>query len=329
MALSLTTLAGASLYIPQAGVTACASSKVTVSSKIRKPKISAGNVYSNKINIKIGNIKDYSNTAEFEIFCGNKRIKTVKATAVKKSGCISVLSDGKNYVKANKTYTFKIRAKGINGVRSKFSAVKVKTAARTYYKIDSKVKLYKLSGGKMKYTGKKTSDLQYITGKTAFENGRSTGGKSITKKQKYVYLTSGENKGCYVSVSNAKRLTEREAKIHKVVKYAVGMNGGSYVWGGEQYRATDCSGLTMLAYKQVGVNITHSTYVQASKGKANTVKNIKPGDVIICNGYGHAALYIGGGKIIHAMSPSYGIRIQHISNLRYCGAINTVRTILP
>ncbi|WP_301544942.1 hypothetical protein [Ruminococcus bicirculans (ex Wegman et al. 2014)] len=50
--------------------------------------------------------------------------------------------------------------------------------------------------------------------------------------------------------------------------------------------------------------------------------------MIICNNYGHVAMYIGGGKIVHAMSTYYGIRIQPLANIKYCGKINTIRRIL-
>ena len=72
----------------------------------------------------------------------------------------------------------------------------------------------------------------------------------------------------------------------------------------------------------------NSVYSQAKMGKAVSLKNIEAGDLIICNNYGHVAMYIGGGKIVHAMSTYYGIRIQPLANIKYCGKINTIRRIL-
>ena len=77
-----------------------------------------------------------------------------------------------------------------------------------------------------------------------------------------------------------------------------------------------------------GVNMYNSVYSQAKMGKAVSLKNIEAGDLIICNNYGHVAMYIGGGKIVHAMSTYYGIRIQPLANIKYCGKINTIRRIL-
>ena len=58
----------------------------------------------------------------------------------------------------------------------------------------------------------------------------------------------------------------------------------------------------MQAYRKAGVNMYNSVYSQAKMGKAVSLKNIEAGDLIICNNYGHVAMYIGGGKIVHAMS---------------------------
>ena len=145
----------------------------------------------------------------------------------------------------------------------------------------------------------------------------------------YVLLKEGNYKGKYVKVGKGvSRTPERKAKIKTAVDYAASMNGGRYVWGGTRYKATDCCGLTMQAYKKAGVNMTNSVYAQAKMGKAVSMKNIQAGDLIICNNYGHVAMYIGGGKIVHAMNTYYGIRIQPISRIKYCGKINTIRRIL-
>lgn len=331
LTLSLTTLAGAAAYAPDASIFRAEAAK-TVSAQtgkeIKKPKISVGKVYSSKVFIKIENISGYSDKAKFQIYCKGKYIKTVNASNAKKCGGVSVFSDGEKYLAPSKNYVFKIRAVSKEGKASHFSSVKVKTDSRSYFKAVSGVKLYSSKKGNVKYSGKKTTLLSYFTGTYTNENGYSVSGKSIKLKREYVRITSGDYKGFYVKISDLKRAVERDMKIDKIIKYAVGMNGGSYVWGGERYRATDCSGLTMLCYRQVGVNLTHSACAQAYSGKANSMNNIKPGDVIICNGYGHAALYIGNGKIIHAMNTYYGIRIQNLNNIYYCGAVNAVRTMI-
>jgi len=45
--------------------------------------------------------------------------------------------------------------------------------------------------------------------------------------------------------------------------------------------------------------------------------NLKPGDLVFFAGtagpgISHVAIYIGGGQVVHAMTPSYGVQISNI-----------------
>jgi len=74
-----------------------------------------------------------------------------------------------------------------------------------------------------------------------------------------------------------------------------------YVFSGSTPSGWDCSGLTMWAYKQLGVSIKHSATAQAYAGR--WVKTPLPGDIVVW-GYGrwfqHAAIYYGHGVAIHS-----------------------------
>ena len=302
---------------------------IRISKNARVPVVSLGAVHSDRINLKINNIKLFKDDTKIEINCGGKTVKRVAVNKIRIHGNICVESDGINYLKPKKKYSFTVRTvNASNTAASASRKITAATADKTYYKIDNGAVIYAKKGGRLVSTKKRVSGIQYVTGKQTFSDGSAIAGKKLRGSSRFVYIKTGKYKGCYVSLKRAVRTSERNVKINKVINYAVGMNGGNYVFGGERYRATDCSGLTMLSYRQVGVNMPHYAASQAGYGKANSVKNIKPGDVIICNWGSHAALYIGKGKIIHAMSPYYGIRIQHISDLRYVGAITSVRTII-
>ena len=94
-----------------------------------------------------------------------------------------------------------------------------------------------------------------------------------------------------------------------VVAYAKLFLGNPYVYGGSSLtNGTDCSGFTMSVYAHFGVYLPHSSYSQRSCGTAVSYSNAKPGDLILYSG--HVALYIGGGKIIHASTTSTGIIIS-------------------
>ena len=84
-----------------------------------------------------------------------------------------------------------------------------------------------------------------------------------------------------------------------------------YVFGGETTAGWDCSGFVKWVYAHFGVNLPHSSGAQAGAGRA--VPNLaaaQPGD-IIANG-SHAAIYIGGGKVVNAANPSQGTCVSEL-----------------
>ena len=94
-----------------------------------------------------------------------------------------------------------------------------------------------------------------------------------------------------------------------VVAYAKQFLGNPYVWGGSSLtNGTDCSGFTMSVYAHFGYSLPRTSGAQRSAGVGVSLSEVKPGDIICYNG--HVALYIGGGQIIHASTPSTGIIIS-------------------
>ena len=118
-----------------------------------------------------------------------------------------------------------------------------------------------------------------------------------------------------------------------VIEYAKGMVGGSYVWAGEQYGATDCSGLVMLSYAQIGINLPHLASMQAEYGSDVARSDIQPGDLVFF-GYGdyssiyHVAMYIGDGKIVHAESTDTGIVISYLDSVAQYNNITCIKRLI-
>ncbi|KAK1180700.1 NlpC/P60 family protein [Streptomyces sp. NBS 14/10] len=94
----------------------------------------------------------------------------------------------------------------------------------------------------------------------------------------------------------------------KAAGYARAQLGKPYVWGGTGPRGYDCSGLIMRAWQAAGVKLPRTTWAQRYAGKATTRAELRPGDLVLSNGDGHVALYIGGGKVIHA--PGTGLTVR-------------------
>ena len=98
---------------------------------------------------------------------------------------------------------------------------------------------------------------------------------------------------------------------NQVVNYALKFVVGPYVYGGNSLtNGTDCSGFTNLVFANYGVYLPRSAPEQAYAGVHVDLGDIKPGDIIV-SGYDgivcHAALYIGDGKLVHALNSNVGI----------------------
>ena len=96
----------------------------------------------------------------------------------------------------------------------------------------------------------------------------------------------------------------------KIAQYGCQFVGNPYVMGGTSLtNGADCSGFTYRIYKDFGYNIPRTSYEQRSCGTGVSYENAQPGDLICYDG--HVAMYIGGGKIVHASTAKTGIKISN------------------
>jgi cell wall-associated NlpC family hydrolase len=93
-----------------------------------------------------------------------------------------------------------------------------------------------------------------------------------------------------------------------VVKFAYAQLGKPYAWAADGPGSYDCSGLTMAAYRSVGVTLYHKASVQWTEVHHITRSELKPGDLVFYSNLGHVAIYIGSNKIIHA--PTFGENVK-------------------
>lgn len=84
----------------------------------------------------------------------------------------------------------------------------------------------------------------------------------------------------------------------------------------------DCSGLTLYAWAQVGVSLSHFTGSQWNQGaRISSMSQLLPGDLVFFGGdLGHMGMYIGGGQMIHAPHTGDVVKISVISSGYYASA---------
>ena len=111
-------------------------------------------------------------------------------------------------------------------------------------------------------------------------------------------------------------LTDEQKKYMKVEKSGTSLTKGA-----------DCSGFTLAVYRNFGISLPHSSRAQANCGTKISVGDVKPGDLIF---YGsgkrinHVAMYIGGGRVVHASNARTGITI---SNMYYRSPVSAARIL--
>lgn len=115
-----------------------------------------------------------------------------------------------------------------------------------------------------------------------------------------------------------------------LVNYAKEYLGNPYVWGGTSLtKGVDCSGFVMSVFKKFGVKLSHSSRSQANEGTKISTSDLMPGDLVFyANSSGtinHVAIYIGGGRVIHASSPKTGIKI---SKYNYRTPVKAVKVLV-
>jgi cell wall-associated NlpC family hydrolase len=119
--------------------------------------------------------------------------------------------------------------------------------------------------------------------------------------------------------------SEGEAR-KKITDMAQSFLGVPYVYGAESPSAFDCSGFVQYVYGHAAeIDIPRNSKEQWAAGKQVEKEAVKPGDVFVFDTVGgggpsHVAIFLGGEKMIHAVSegPKTGVIVSPITD-RYFG----------
>lgn len=133
-----------------------------------------------------------------------------------------------------------------------------------------------------------------------------SGNSSSSNKNESSSSNKNENSSSGNTVSSS---TSKNGQA--VVDYASQFVGNKYVYGGNSLtNGIDCSGFVQQVYKHFGVSLPRTSGSQRSVGRAVSVSDIQPGDIVCYSG--HVAIYAGNGQIVHASNskpyPKGGIK---------------------
>ena len=120
-----------------------------------------------------------------------------------------------------------------------------------------------------------------------------------------------------------------QAEVYKGASYS---RGGSFETGS----STDCSGFVQYIYHGFKINLPRSSAEQAQVGKTVTrgemdFSKMLPGDLLFFrrggNHVGHAGIYLGDGKMIHASNPRNGVTITNLREPYYQGTFEVAKRV--
>ncbi len=106
-----------------------------------------------------------------------------------------------------------------------------------------------------------------------------------------------------------------------IYKYAIGLLGTKYSFGGTSINGIDCSSFVQHVFGLAGLKLPRTAREQARYGYFISKDNIKPGDLLFFATYAkypsHVGIYIGNGKMIHASSKGRKVEITDINQGYY------------
>lgn len=120
-------------------------------------------------------------------------------------------------------------------------------------------------------------------------------------------------------------VSSADAKRQKVVAAALSKVGSRYVYGKTGPSSFDCSGLTLYAYRQVGISLPHSSRSQSRVGKRVALNALKPGDLVFYySPISHVGIYIGNGKVVDAANRRTGVRVTSLKSMPLKAAVRVI-----
>jgi cell wall-associated NlpC family hydrolase len=133
----------------------------------------------------------------------------------------------------------------------------------------------------------------------------------------------GERTEAPAPVSGPIVADSRAAQI--AVNTAMAQRGKPYVWAATGPNTFDCSGLVRYAYAAAGIDLPHSSRMQARIGRSVSRDDLRPGDLVaFYSPISHIGIYIGNGLMVHAPSTGDVVKVSPIDRIGGIAAMTRV-----
>jgi hypothetical protein len=103
----------------------------------------------------------------------------------------------------------------------------------------------------------------------------------------------------------------------KAANLAAAQRGKPYRWGAAGPSRFDCSGLVQYVYRQLGVNIARTTWIQYASLRHVSRSSIRVGDLVFLDNLNHVGIYAGWGLMWHAPHTGSYVKLSKIWDLHF------------
>jgi peptidoglycan DL-endopeptidase CwlO len=169
-------------------------------------------------------------------------------------------------------------------------------------------------GGGLADIQARIAQLQSFAPPVPFAGGGSAGGSAFADAlSSAVQQTSGADQA---TADPAAAQAPSSAELgEQAVSIAKDYLGVPYVWGGtDPKKGLDCSGLTQLVFKKLGIDLPRVSRDQAKVGtEVASLKDARPGDLLFFHDpVDHVAIYAGNGRMVEAPHRGAAVRVHAV-----------------
>lgn len=159
-------------------------------------------------------------------------------------------------------------------------------------------------------------------------------GRSVQKDDPASAKGSVEDSKGKTTLSGEDRGGEKGSGIaDAIIGKARSLLNATYRYGAEGPNSFDCSGFTKFVFQQQGYSLPRTSAAQSGYGTAVSRGDLRKGDLVFFRtgggGISHVAIYMGGGKMIHATNPREDVTVSSLNERywseRYAGARRVIR----